>query len=66
MACDELNISRSTISHHFNALKNTGLIPCVRNDPTVESRVNGEALKEIRGFPTWIFLQVNCSTVGEL
>ena len=49
-ACQKLNISRSTISHHFKELENAGLITCARNGQAVECQVNEEALKEIREF----------------
>ena len=49
-ACDQLNISRSTISHHFKALENAGLIKCVRNGQAIECQVNEEALQEMREF----------------
>ena len=51
-ACDKLNLSRSTISHHFKALESAGLIKCVRNGQAIECHVNEEALKEIREFLT--------------
>ena len=51
-ACEKLNISRSTISHHFKELENAGLIQCVRNGQAIECQVNEEALKEIREFLT--------------
>jgi ArsR family transcriptional regulator len=49
-ASEELNISRSTVSHHFKELENAGLITSVRNGQTMESCVNEKALNEIRNF----------------
>ncbi|MCK5250515.1 MAG: helix-turn-helix transcriptional regulator [Spirochaetaceae bacterium] len=49
-ASDEMNISRSTISHHFKELENAGLIHCVRNGQAVECKVDRDALEEIRSY----------------
>lgn len=49
-ASKELNISRSTVSHHFKELENAGLITCFRNGQAVECKVNEEAINEIRNF----------------
>ncbi len=49
-ASEELNISRSTLSHHFKELESAGLIVCVRSGQSRHCQVNEEALKEIRDF----------------
>lgn len=49
-ASEEMNISRSTISHHFKELENAGLIHCERNGQAVECKVDKEALEEIRSY----------------
>lgn len=49
-ASEELNISRSTLSHHFKELEHAGLIVCVRNGQAMNCRVNEDALKELQGF----------------
>jgi ArsR family transcriptional regulator len=49
-ASEEMNISRSTVSHHFKELENAGLINCKRNGQAIECKVNEEALDEIRNF----------------
>ncbi|MBF0106129.1 MAG: helix-turn-helix transcriptional regulator [Deltaproteobacteria bacterium] len=49
-ACDCINLSRSTISHHFKELENAGLISCTRNGQAVLCRVNEDAVKEIQNF----------------
>jgi DNA-binding transcriptional ArsR family regulator len=46
--CEKLNLSRSTISHHFNVLENAGLISCKRDQRQYICTVNEKALREIR------------------
>ncbi len=50
LASEELNIGKSTLSHHFKELENAGLITCVRNGQALECKVNEEALSEIRSY----------------
>ena len=49
-ASEEMNISRSTISHHFKELENAGLISCVRNGQAIECKINDKVIVEIRKF----------------
>ena len=48
--CDCINLSRSTISHHFKELQNAGLITCEREGQTYHCRVNEQAVNEIKDF----------------
>jgi ArsR family transcriptional regulator, arsenate/arsenite/antimonite-responsive transcriptional repressor len=49
-ASECLNISRSTISHHFKELQNAGLITCNRNGKCFDCTVNIELLDRIKEF----------------
>jgi len=49
-ACEELHLSRSTISHHFRELEKAGLIVCSRSGQTKLCRINPEAVAAIRQF----------------
>jgi ArsR family transcriptional regulator, arsenate/arsenite/antimonite-responsive transcriptional repressor len=49
-ACDCMELSRSTVSHHFKELQNAGLIICERDGQTFHCRVNPEVVDLIRGF----------------
>ncbi len=49
-ACSLINISPSTVSHHFKELANAGLISCSRNGQSISCKVNDDALKLIREF----------------
>jgi len=49
-ACEELNISRSTVSHHFKELISAGLITCTRNGQSYICNINEEAVEAIRQF----------------
>lgn len=46
--CEKLNLSRSTISHHFNVLENAELISCRRDGQQYICTVNQKALKVIK------------------
>jgi ArsR family transcriptional regulator len=48
--CDCMNLSRSTISHHFKELQNAGLITCEREGQTYRCWVNEEAVDSIKDF----------------
>lgn len=49
-ACEELEVSRSTVSHHLKELERAGLIDCTKHGQSVCCRVNEKALQAIRGF----------------
>ncbi len=49
-ACQCLDLSRSTISHHFKELENAGLITTARRGQACVCQVNPEALSAIRSF----------------
>lgn len=46
--CGCMELSRSTISHHFKELQNAGLIICEREGRTFRCRVNKDAIKAIQ------------------
>ncbi len=48
--CDCMNLSRSTISHHFKELQNAGLITCEREGQTFRCTVNEDAVNSIKDF----------------
>lgn len=48
--CQCMDLSRSTVSHHFKELQNAGLITCERNGQKYSCRVNEEAIKAIKNF----------------
>ena len=48
--CDCMDLSRSTISHHFKELQNAGLITCEREGQTYRCSVNEETVKAIKEF----------------
>ena len=47
---DSLNLSRSTISHHFKELQSAGLITCEREGQLYRCRVNKEVIDSIKDF----------------
>jgi ArsR family transcriptional regulator len=49
-ASEELDLARSTVSHHFKELENAGLIVCERRGKSVLCKLNEEALDEVREF----------------
>ncbi len=49
-ACEKIDISPSTISHHFKELENAGLIICSRSGQKISCKINEEALKLINEF----------------
>ncbi len=48
--CECMNLSRSTISHHFKELQNSGLIVCEREGQTYRCRVNKQLINTIKKF----------------
>ena len=48
--CGCMDLSRSTVSHHFKELQNAGLIHCEREGQTFRCSVNEEAINAIRQF----------------
>ncbi len=48
--CEKMNLSKSTISHHFKVLENAGLISCKRDGQKFICTINEEAIKEIKNF----------------
>jgi ArsR family transcriptional regulator len=46
--CSCMDLSRSTISHHFKELQNAGLIICEREGQMFRCKVNEKAIKSIR------------------
>ena len=49
-ACCCMNLSKSTISHHFKELQNAGLISYTRNGQSFSCKINREAVAEIQNF----------------
>jgi len=49
-ACDCMDLSRSTISHHFKELKNAGLISCTRKGQQFSCCVNQDMIDAIKEF----------------
>ena len=48
--CDCMNLSRSTISHHFKELQNAGLITCEREGQNFRCYINEKTIKSMREF----------------
>ncbi|MDD5432667.1 MAG: metalloregulator ArsR/SmtB family transcription factor [Candidatus Omnitrophica bacterium] len=48
--CDCMNLSRSTISHHFKELQNAGLISCERDGQMYRCKVNMDTVNLIKDF----------------
>ncbi|EPR13500.1 ArsR/SmtB family transcription factor [Ruminiclostridium papyrosolvens] len=49
-ACCCMNLSRSTISHHFKELQNAGLITYTRKGQSFMCKINKEAILSIQNF----------------
>ncbi|KPK31642.1 MAG: hypothetical protein AMK70_12130 [Nitrospira bacterium SG8_35_1] len=50
LICDCMNLSRSTVSHHFKELQNAGLITCEREGQTYRCHVNEDAVQAVKNF----------------
>ncbi|HNW92512.1 MAG TPA: metalloregulator ArsR/SmtB family transcription factor [bacterium] len=50
MVCACMQLSRSTVSHHFKELQQAGLITCERDGKCFRCRVNEPVLAQIREF----------------
>jgi ArsR family transcriptional regulator len=48
--CSCLDLSRSTISHHFKELQNAKLITCERDGQMFRCRANDETIKLLKDF----------------
>ena len=48
--CACMNLSRSTISHHFKELQSAGLITCEREGQSFRCRINEEVVDSIKNF----------------
>ncbi len=49
-ACNSMNLSRSTISHHLKELRNAGLITCTRDGQTLKCKTNQDVIEAVRTF----------------
>lgn len=49
-ACCCMELSKSTISHHFKELQNAGLISYTRKGQSFCCKINKDAIEEIRNF----------------
>jgi len=49
-ACECMDISRSTISHHLKELQHAGLITCNKEGQTLVCTINYELIDEIKHF----------------
>jgi ArsR family transcriptional regulator len=50
MACNNLNLSRSTISHHMKVLEHAGLISTTRKGQYFTCEINADAVETIYQF----------------
>ena len=48
--CECMNLSRSTVSHHFKELQNSGLISCEREGQIYRCRVNQDVVDSVKKF----------------
>lgn len=47
-ACECLDLSRSTVSHHLKELQNAGLVVCEREGQSFRCRVNEKTVQKIK------------------
>ena len=47
-ACQCMQISRSTISHHLKELKNAGLLICIKKGQSTVCKINKDAVKLVQ------------------
>ncbi len=62
--CECMNLSRSTISHHFKELQNAGLITCERDGQMYRCRINEEVVNSIKGKKLNVFKPIIISGIG--
>lgn len=48
--CEHMNLSKSTVSHHFKELQNAGLITCERDGQMFRCKVNQDVVNSIKDF----------------
>jgi ArsR family transcriptional regulator len=48
--CACMDLSRSTISHHFKELQNAGLITCERDGQMYRCRINEDTIRILKDF----------------
>ena len=49
-ACECMDLSRSTISHHLKELQNAGLIICKRNGQALDCSINSDLIDKVRHY----------------
>ena len=49
-ACECMDLSRSTVSHHIKELQNAGLVTCSRDGQAVICKINRDIVESIRNF----------------
>ncbi len=49
-ACECMNISRSTISHHLKELQTAGLISCDKDGQALVCAINQELIEELKNY----------------
>lgn len=49
-ACECMDLSRSTVSHHLKELQNAGLITCERKGQALVCSINSELVEKVKHF----------------
>lgn len=49
-ACECMDLSRSTVSHHLKELQNAGLITCERKGQALVCSINSELVHKVKHF----------------